>query len=229
MSVTPWLVAVTSDGLSVFASWDGNDIIGSGPAPNDQNDGQHESVSFRLDPTSGERRDVSSGLWRPAIDPSGTFAVAWDGSVLVPVEGAKDVTPGRGDLRIVRWPADGTSSNTAGDPIPGVSGAIGDFDVRWDETGSWLAVWIAEPADPEIGPADAPAARSGIPAGCRDRMAPRPMSRPCRASRSAMDGWRGSTPHGQDGQGSKVQVVAWSDDGVGATESVPGEGVVVVR
>ena len=219
---------LTSDGLSVFASWDGNDIIGSGPAPNDQNDGQHESVSFRLDPTSGERRDVSSGLWRPAIDPSGTFAVAWDGSVLVPVEGAKDVTPGRGDLRIVRWPADGTSSNTAGDPIPGVSGAIGDFDVRWDETGSWLAVWIAEPADPEMGRLtllrlDRDSGRLSRPDGA-------PTDVPALPGFSIGDGrlaW--VTPHGQDAQGSKVQVVAWSQDGVGATESVPGEGVVVVR
>ena len=37
------------------------------------------------------------------------------------------------------------------------------------------------------------------------------------------------TPHGQDGEGSRVQVVAWSGDGVGAIESVPGEDVVVVR
>ena len=37
------------------------------------------------------------------------------------------------------------------------------------------------------------------------------------------------TPHGQDAEGSKVQVVAWSGDGVGAVESVPGEDVVVVR
>ncbi len=37
------------------------------------------------------------------------------------------------------------------------------------------------------------------------------------------------TPHGQDAEGSKVQVVAWSGDGVGAVESVPADDVVVVR
>ena len=37
------------------------------------------------------------------------------------------------------------------------------------------------------------------------------------------------TPHGQDAEGSRVQVVAWSGDSVGAVESVPGEDVVVVR
>ncbi len=37
------------------------------------------------------------------------------------------------------------------------------------------------------------------------------------------------TPHGQDAEGSRVQIVAWSGDGVGSVESVPGEDVVVVR
>ena len=37
------------------------------------------------------------------------------------------------------------------------------------------------------------------------------------------------TPHGQDAEGSRVQIVAWSGDGVGSVESVPGVDVVVVR
>ena len=32
-----------------------------------------------------------------------------------------------------------------------VDGAIGDFDVRWDETGEWFAVWTADPPTPAIG------------------------------------------------------------------------------
>ena len=31
------------------------------------------------------------------------------------------------------------------------AGPIADFDARWDETGSWLAVWIADPVDPALG------------------------------------------------------------------------------
>ncbi len=219
---------LTTDGLSVFASWDGDAVIGSGPASDDPIDGQFESVSFRLDPASGERADVSDGLWRPAVDPTGTFAVAWDGSVQAPTAERGDMTAGRGDLRIVRWPADGNASGSVGDPIPGASGPIADFDVRWDETGSWLAIWIADPADPNIGRLtllrlDRESGRLARPDGA-------PTDVPALPGFSIGDGrlaW--VTPHGQDAQGSKVQVVAWSGDGVGATESVPGEDVVVVR
>jgi hypothetical protein len=218
---------MTTDGLSVFASWQDEVVIGSTVAP-DGNDGANEPISFRLDPTTGERTDVSSGLWRPALDPSGTFAVAWDGSVLISASDPVDMTGGRGDLRLVRWPADGNASGTAGDPVPGVSGRVSDFDVRWDETGSWVAVWIAEPADPTIGRLtllrlDRESGRLTRPDGA-------PTDVPALPGFSIGDrrlAW--ATPHGQDAQGSKVQVVAWSDDEVGATESVPGEDVVVVR
>jgi hypothetical protein len=38
-----------------------------------------------------------------------------------------------------------------------------------------------------------------------------------------------ATPPGQGGEGSRVQIVAWTDDAVGAVESVPIEDVVVVH
>ena len=38
-----------------------------------------------------------------------------------------------------------------------------------------------------------------------------------------------ATPPGQDGEGSRVQVVAWTDDAVGAVESGPVENVVVIH
>ena len=38
-----------------------------------------------------------------------------------------------------------------------------------------------------------------------------------------------ATPPGQDGEGSRVQIVAWSEDGVGSVESAPGEDLVVIR
>ncbi len=219
---------LTTDGRSVFASWQDETVIGSGLAPTDATNGEYEPVSFRLDPATGERTEVSRGLWRPAIDPSAAFAVVWDGSVKMPVSDPIDMTPGRGHLRLVHWPADGDSSGIAGDPIPGVGDAVSDFDVRWDETGSWLGVWIAEPTDPTIGRLtllrlDRETGRLTRPDGA-------PTSVPALPGFSIGDGrlaW--VTPHGQDAEGSKVQVVAWSGNGVGATESVPGEDVVVVR
>ena len=38
-----------------------------------------------------------------------------------------------------------------------------------------------------------------------------------------------ATPPSQDGEGSRVQIVAWTADGVGTIESAPGQEVVVVR
>ena len=218
---------LTTDGRSVFASWQGATIIGSSPAAGDPVDGAQAPVSFRVDPATAERTDVSSGLWRPTVDPSGTFAVAWDGSINVPTD-AVEMTPGRGELRLIRWPADGSSSSDAGDPIPGISGPIGDFDVRWDETGSWLAIWVAEPTSPGIGRLTL--FRLDRESGKLTRPDGAPTEVPALSGFSIGNGrlaW--VTPHGQDAQGSKVQVVAWSEDGVGATESVPGEDVVVVR
>ena len=38
-----------------------------------------------------------------------------------------------------------------------------------------------------------------------------------------------ATPPGQGGEGSRVQIVAWTDDAVGAVESGPVENVVVIH
>ena len=215
---------LTTDGLSVFASWEGDRIIGSGPESDDLIDGDIPSRSASgSTPRAANGRDVSNGLWRPALDPTGTFAVAWDGSVRAPVSGPVDMTAG--SRRPAARPLAGRRnvSNTAGDPIPGVPGQIADFDVRWDETGSWLAIWIAERADPAIGRLtllrlDRETGRLSRPDGA-------PTDVPALPGFSIGDGrlaW--VTPHGQDAEGSKVQVVAWSGDGVGAHRERAGRG-----
>ena len=38
-----------------------------------------------------------------------------------------------------------------------------------------------------------------------------------------------ATPSGQGGEGSRVQIVAWTDEGVGTAETAPGDQVVVIR
>jgi hypothetical protein len=103
------------------------------------------------------------------------------------------------------------------------SGPVRDWDARWDETGTRLAVWIATEGDPRIGDltlysVDATngrlqtlnrvAALAGFSIG-RGRLA-----------------W--ATPKGQDGQGNRVQVVAWTKDSVGSVESRESTEVLVV-
>ena len=110
-----------------------------------------------------------------------------------------------------------------------VDGAVTEFDVRWDETGRWLAIWLADAKDSSIGRLSLvhldPVDRS-ISTG---RTAPR-SDVTALPGFSIADGrlaW--ATPPGQGGEGSRVQIVAWTDDGVGAVESGPVEGVVVVH
>ena len=51
-------------------------------------------------------------------------------------------------------PTDGSpapSSSPALEPQVIEEGPIAEFDARWDDSGTWLAVWIADPVDPSIG------------------------------------------------------------------------------
>ena len=83
--------------------------------------------------------------------------------------------------------------------MPVADGAVSEFDVRWDETGTWLAVWVADATDPSIGrlslvhldpvsgarpAARRPAGRDGA-AGLLDRQ------RPSRVGDTARPGRRG--------------------------------------
>ncbi len=122
-----------------------------------------------------------------------------------------------------------TTSQTAGPPMARTelaSGQVTEWDARWDETGTRLAVWIADPADPRIGKltlyvvdpetgvlrSDPPVhdvrAQAGFSIG-KGRLA-----------------W--ATPRGQDARGSRIQVVAWTRDSVGSVETQQSEDDVVV-
>ncbi len=217
---------LTSDGQSVFASWSGDRVVGSRLVADDVVDEEYGSTSFLADPASGKETGDPIDLWRPVVDPTDKFAVAWSGTVLTDTPGTLQ-QPGRGDLILTSWNADATTSATRS-KIPGSEKGIIDFDVRWDETGSWLAIWTAEATDPSIGRLSLFRLDRG--SGALERPKGAPTDVPALPGFSIGDGrlaW--VTPHGQDAEGSKVQVVAWSGDGVGAVESVPGDDVIVVR
>jgi predicted anti-sigma-YlaC factor YlaD len=121
------------------------------------------------------------------------------------------------------------SSAPAVEPQVIAEGPISEFDVRWDSTGTWLAVWIADAADPSIGRlsllhVDAATGRIDRPTGA-------PQDVPALPGFSIGAGrlaW--ATPPGQGGEGSRIQIVAWTEaDAVGAIESVPVEGAIVIQ
>lgn len=126
-------------------------------------------------------------------------------------------------------------SPSASPPVPGdfpvqvvAAGPIADFDVRWDDTGSWLAIWIADPVDPGLGRLsllhfDPASGRIDRPIG-----APQDVTAlPGFSIGFGRLAW--ASPPGQGGEGSRIQIAAWTSDEVGAVESIPVEGAIVVQ
>jgi len=242
--------AVTTDHRSTFASWAGGLAIGSrpAPAPGDAASADPSATppavaspdasaaaspaaavapsTFTIDPATGAETPLDFKGWRPAVAPTGDRAVAWQGTVRVSDDGTA-IVPTDGKLVLVRW---GDQAGDAFIPVsPALSdGPIGDFTVRWDETGTWLAVWVADAADPSVGRLSL--VHIDPKTGAVDRPEAGPQDVPALPGFSIENGrlaW--ATPPSQDGEGSRVQIVAWSAAGVGSIESAPGQEVVVVR
>ena len=127
-------------------------------------------------------------------------------------------------------PAEGSGSPSAGatplapltgpepllpvDPSTPPAGPLRDWDVRFDPTGSRLAVWTADAADPSVGRLSLFAFNSLIgridPSGTLLADQPALLGYSLDAGRIA---W--ATPPGQDGGGSRLQILAWLGEGSG--------------
>ena len=129
------------------------------------------------------------------------------------------------------FPTDGSPAPSAAAPIEThviADGPIAEFDARWDDTGTWLAIWIADSVDPSIGRLSL--LHVDPTTGLIDRPLGSPQDVPALPGFSIGAGrlaW--ATPPGQGGEGSRIQIVAWTEDTVGAVESVPVEGAIVVQ
>ena len=217
---------VTDDGGSVFASWAGDLVVGSrvaAEAPMPAITSPRASSWTRRPaprPATRSRCGGPSSIRPPATPWPGTARSG-------PAMPVRRSTPARGQLVITSWRPDAAAVATRSQ-VPTADDTIGDLDVRWDETGGWVAIWTADASDPGIGRLSLYRLDTGSGTLVRPKGAPRDV--PALPGFSIGDGrlaW--VTPHGQDAEGSKVQVVAWSGDGVGAVESVPADDVVVVR
>lgn len=227
---------ITADHRSVLGSWAGGAIVGSTVIVRD---GANEPAAFVLAEPDGERvlRPETGLVWRPVVDPTGGSAVYWSGSV-EPTEDGTGWAPAGGSLVIGRWGTDGDAADGT-EPTPPAddqaearsettiaTGPIDDWDVRWDETGERLAVWIADADDPSVGrlslyvvdPFD----------GEIDLANPPLADEPALAGFSLADGrlaW--ATPGGESGKSSRVRILAWTDEGFGQVETAPGDFLVV--
>jgi hypothetical protein len=217
---------LTDDHRSVFASWAGGRVVGSRPAAA-ASTAAVEPRSFFLDPATRQETAITAPAWRPIVDPAGDRAVTWIGTVKLGSDGLTSV-PAAGSLVLRGFTKD--VGPDPGDAAAAVvsDGPVSEFDVRWDETGTWLAIWVAEATDPTIGRLSL--LHLDRATGRIDRPHGAPQDVTALPGFSIADkrlAW--ATPPGQGGDGSRVQIVAWTDKTVGAVESGPVEGVVVVH
>jgi hypothetical protein len=197
--------------------------------------GQVATSSFLIDPATRVLTTLPVPVWRPIVDPLGRWVVYWQGTIATDAVGERWVM-GTGRLMLGSWASlEGTQAAASAVPLalsPDLGPIEGaDWDARWDETGEHLAVWIGDPHDPKIGHLSLitidPATGQPDPSGRRL------IGRPALVGFSLADGhlaW--ATPPGQDGQGSRLQVYAWSGPNAGQIDSQPATGddsVIVVH
>jgi hypothetical protein len=220
---------LTTDGTTVFASWDGDQVVASRPDAATAAGTDAAPISVRIDPATGAESSAGD-VWRPVIDPTRRRAIGWSGTIAKSADG-KTWTPDVGRLELGTWTAAGAQLRGSGqgrDSSVVTESATGGFDVRWDEAGDWVAIWIADSADPSVGRLSLYRIDAGR--GRLEQPKDAPNGVPALPGFSIGDGrlaW--ATPPGQDGEGSRIQIVAWNDDGVGSIESAPGEDLVLIR
>ena len=230
--------AITTDHRSVFGSWAGDMIVGSTVETSE--DGLTNTPAAFVLSTDGQKAVAlpQAGLaWRPAVDPTEGAAVYWAGT-LEPTDGDRGWRTVTGRLVVGRWNTDtDTSGGAVATPLTGdqaversettiAEGPLTDWDARWDETGTRLAVWVADADDPTVGtlslyvvdPFD----------GRIDLANPPLEDKPAMAGFSIADGrlaW--AAPAGNSGKTNHVKILAWTNEGFGQVESVAGDFLLV--
>lgn len=224
----PVAVPVTDDHRSVFADWVGTELLISRVSAASQGgDGGLEVLSVLLDPATGLERLVPvSSMWRPTVDPAGRLAVWWDGSVEALPNG-DGWRPGIGELVLGSWRASaGQERPTPPGRADVLAGApLAEWQAQWDETGTRLALWIADPADPARGSLSLyviePSSGRIDREGALLEGAPALPDFTIGAGRLA---WVSPSE-----EGTRIAILAWTTDGVGTVEFMPGESVSLVR
>jgi hypothetical protein len=105
-----------------------------------------------------------------------------------------------------------------------------DRDARWDEHGGRLALWIADPQVDGIGELSAYTVDPSTGVNVAEPLLADVLALPGYSIGKGRLAW--ATPPGQGGEGSRLQVLAWSGPDAGTVSSDPGPGdapVVVVR
>lgn len=226
----PEATAVTTDHASVFADWAGGLLLVSRVSGDVAADGSQQPVSMLVDPATGVQRVLAMpAAWRPTVDPASRTAVWWDGSVRRSVSGS-GWHGANGKLVLGDWRGPDATRVPGDSPAaPDVlaEGPVGEWQARWDETGSRLAVWIASESDPAVGRLSL--YRIDPRSGRIDREAVILRDEPALAGFSIGGGRLAWVRPGVDAA-STVVVVAWTERDVGKVDLVPeSESLIVIR
>ena len=220
---TELAVPVTADHHSIFSGWVGNQVLLSRGDPDTQGDAREvRPVSVLLDPSTLHESLVSDeAMFRPTVHPTTRkTAIWWDGTVQLGADGLTWV-PATGRLVMGTWPAgvaDGSADPNASRPLETLTtGPVADWDARWDSSGTRLALWVADDADPASGQGKLSLYRVDGASGRVDRASILLDSVPAMEGISIGSGrlvWETRTSSGK----SKVEVLAWTDKDVGQVE-----------
>ena len=228
---------ITSDHRSVFGSWAGDMIVGSTVVPS-ANGQAEDPAAFTMtrDGDSSTPLPQTGLAWRPVVDPTAGSAVYWAGTI-EPTQDDLGWKTVEGNLVLGRWSIGmDTSAGPSATPLSGdqsieraetviATGPLSDWDARWDETGTRLAVWIASADDPGVGTLSLFVVD---PFDGRIDLADPPLdSVPALAGFSIAEGRLAWAAPPKGGKDSRVLILAWNEEGFGQVESAPGDFLLV--
>jgi hypothetical protein len=243
---------VTDDGRSVFGSWIGDTVVASRAIDGAGTSTGLNAEAFLLDASTAAQTalpQTGSG-WRPIVDPSGRRAVYWAGTLRGVDE--HEFAPDGGRLVVGDWAieppsasarpsasADGSASAAPSATALATdqararheatigAGRIDDWDARWDESGTHLAVWIADHENPAIGRLSLYAVSAFD--GSIDLKNPLLAAQRAAAGFSISDDglvWAEPSADPNATEGS-IHLLAWTAQGVGTVTTVSGPAIVI--
>ncbi len=183
------------------------------------------ATTWMVDPATGSEEAVpAERMWRPTVGPRQLTGVWWDGTVTSAEDGFS-WNPGVGQLVLGGWP-DGAGSQVL------ATGVVRDWQVRWDESGTVLALWVT---DGERGDAGRLSLYQIDPVTGAVN-----LDKPLLADAPAFEGfslrhgrlaWTAPAPgaSGDDPEDTTVEVLAWSGESVGHLAVHGKRGAIVVR
>jgi hypothetical protein len=116
----------------------------------------------------------------------------------------------------------------AGFPVVLAEGPLAAYEASFDPTGTRLAIWVADPTNPEVGTLRL-VAIDGVTGLTRFDVDPLPGVAALRGFSIGEGRLAWVTPSGQDGDASHVHVLAWTGDEFGHLRSIAAERAFVIR